>query len=399
MAAQAPNKISKAKSRLLMDHPFFATLLLRTQVLIQNHSKAGRPIELAATDGEAIYYNPEFLEQCSVEDVMAVLVHEVGHDSLLHSLRLGARQPDLANQAMDHAINLILEDQGFKAPKSVPGGWLADKQYKGMNWERIYDDMRRKQKDAPSPSQGAGAGSPGQNGSNGKPGAPQPGKDWLHGDVLPSPAKDPAAQAAAEQKAKQRVAAAATAARLAGKLSGDLARMVDEQLGAKVHWTDVLRDQMLRIVRARDNWGKRNRRFNQFYLPTRRSLAMGPICFIVDTSGSMNEEDLRKVCSEISHCAVQTKPENIRVVWADAQVKGEQVFSAVEFSYEALKPVGGGGTDMRVAFSYVEQYDPQVVILMTDLYSPWPENPPPFTLITLASTKAKHPDWMNVIRI
>ena len=194
---------------------------------------------------------------------------------------------------------------------ALPGGWLADPQYKSMNWERIYDDLRRKQKDPPPNGSGQkqGAGNPGdkpgqgsdQSGGQGR----QPGQDWLHGDVLPSPtAQDPAAQAKAEQQAKQRVAAAANMARMAGKLTGELARMVDEFLEAKVPWTDVLRNFMLRSVKSRDSWSRRNRRFRNVYLPTRHSLEMGPIIFIPDTSGSMMGDDMEKICSEISHCAL-----------------------------------------------------------------------------------------------
>lgn len=393
--SQSHPKISKAKSRLLMTHPFFATLLIRTPVLATNVSSGGMPVELAATDGEAIYYNPEFLDQCSVEDVMAVLAHEVGHDSLMHSLRLGHRNPGMFNQAADHAINLMLEDQGFKCPKAVPGGWLADPSYKGWSADKIYDDMRRKQKDNPPPKSGDG-----QNGQNGKPGPAQPGKDWLHGDVLPSPkAGDPASQAAAEQKAKQRVAAAANMARMAGKLTGELERMVGEFLDPKVHWTDVLREYMTRIVKARDNWSRRNRRFAAMYLPTRRSQEMGPIVFIPDTSGSMFGEDMEKICTEMAHCAIQTRPENIRVVWTDAAVKGEQIFDPSDFSYEALKPVGGGGTDMRVGLEHVEQYDPQVVVLMTDGYTPWPAKPCPYPVICIMTTKQPCPEWMQRIDV
>ena len=79
--SQQHSKISKAKARLMLNHPFFATLLLRTQVLVQDHSLGGAPVELAATDGSNIYFNPQFLDKCSVEDTMAVLVHEVGQIS------------------------------------------------------------------------------------------------------------------------------------------------------------------------------------------------------------------------------------------------------------------------------------------------------------------------------
>jgi predicted metal-dependent peptidase len=406
------SKLSKAKARLLMDHPFFATLLIRTPVEVTER------VALAATDGEKIYFNPHFLDECSVEDTMAVLAHEVGHDSLLHSLRLGLRNHDIWNQAGDHAINLMLEDQGFSCPKSVPGGWLADRKYKGWSADRIYDDLRRN----PPPKPKKGKGKPGEGDGDGddeseggagseqdgdgkqrtrgpgKPSGTQNGRDWLHGDVLPSPAKNPAEQAVAEQRAKQKVASAANMARMAGKLKGELARMVGEFLDSKVHWTDVLRDYMLKVVKARDSWQRRNRRFKQVYLPTRHEKKMGPIIFVPDTSGSMWGDDMEKICSEMAHCSAQTRPEHIRVVWADTQVAGEQVFEPTDFEYKKLKPVGGGGTDMRVPLKYVEKYNPQVVVLMTDGHTPWPDKEPPFPLIVICTTDVACPIG-QVIRV
>lgn len=397
-----PSKISKARSRLLMRHPFFATLLLRTPVEVTD---LGGHVQLAATDGEKIYYNPEFLEACSVEDVITVLAHEVGHDSLMHSLRVGTRNHDVFNQAADHAINLMLLDQGFKCPSSVPGGWLADEKYKGWSADRIYDDLRRNPPPKPKGGKtGKGdkpgkGGKPGQNGKGGKPGPKQEGRDWLHGDVLPNKAQDPAKQAAAEQRMKQKVAAAANMARMAGKLHGELARMVDEFLDAKVPWTDVLRDYMLRVVKSRESWTRRNRRFPSVVLPSRHERRMGPIVFIPDTSGSMWGDDMEKICSEMAHCAEQTQPESITVLWADTKVAGEQVFDPVEFEFSALKPVGGGGTDMRVPLKHAAQYDPQVVVLMTDGYTPWPDAPPPYPVIVICTTNKECPDWAEVIYI
>lgn len=394
MTAQV-NKISKAKARLLFDHPFFATLLLRSEVLVQDHSRGGSPIPFAATDGTAIYYNPEFLEKCTVDDVMAVLAHEVGHDALLHSIRLEERNPTLWNIAGDYAINLMLEEQGFKCPKAVEGGWLIDQKYKGWSADRIYDDLKRECSQQPDAGDKDGFGKPG--GQSGGIGDHLP-KDGLHGDVLPSPAKDQAEQAAAAQKAKQRVAAAANMARLAGKLRGELARMVDEFLEGSVPWADVLRDFMLQVVKERESWVRRNRRFKQIYLPTRWSRRMGPIVFIPDTSGSMWGDDMEKICSEIAHCAAQTQPSEIVVLWADTQIAGEQRFDVSDFEFSKLEPKGGGGTDMRVPLKHVEEMDPQVVVLMTDGYTPWPDAEPPYPLITLCTTEQACPVG-QVIRI
>lgn len=407
MATAAPTMptISKAKARLLMKHPFFATLLLRTQVTITDQ------VQLAATDGDRMYFNPTFLEKLSVEDVMTVMCHEIGHDSLLHSLRLGERNHELWNIACDHAINLMLIDQGFKCPKAVPGGWLADPKYKGWSADKIYDDLRRNPP-PPPPSGGQGDddddgddGDDQPGGSGSKPGkGDKPGKgkggqhkrDWLHGDLMPTPAKTEAEMAKAQQNAKQKVASAANFARMAGKLTGELARMVDECLETKVPWTEVLRDFMLRVVKSRESWNHRNRRFSKVYLPRRHEKRMGPIMFIPDTSGSMwyggnDQSDLDKICSEMAECATQTEPENITVLWVDTDVKGRQVFTPDEFELSKLEPEGGGGTDMRVGLKAAEALNPQVVVLMTDGYTPWPDAEPPFPLIVISTTAIASP--------
>lgn len=383
--AQPHPKISKAKARLLLAHPFFATLLVRTQVIVTD------AVMTAATDGKNHYYNPQLLEDSTVEEVMSDLVHEACHDSFLHSVRKGDRNPEIANYAMDYAINIVLEDCGFKAPK---GGWLVDQKYKGWYWERIYDDLRRNPPKSGAQGRGpAGPGMPGQ-GPNGE-------SIRLYGDVLPSPAATPAEKAQAEQAAKQKIASAANMARMAGKMPASLAALLDGLLESRVPWTDVLRDKMLKVVKSREAWVRRNRRFKHIYLPTRHERKMGPIVFVPDTSGSMwgKGGDLDKVCSEMAHCATQTRPENIRVIWADARVSSEQVFESYEeFSFQALKPTGGGGTDMRVPLKHAEQYDPQVVVLMTDGYTPWPADEPPFPLIVLCTTDVTVP-WGEVIRI
>lgn len=376
----AMDKISKAKTRLLLKHPFFASMLLRTETVITAKDDWGGAVDTAATDGSKHYINPDFLAGLTVDDVQTVMVHEAGHDLLLHSARRGLRDPHDWNVAGDHAINLMMEEQGFKCPKAL-GSWYADPQFEDLSTERIYDEIR----DPSRSGSGGGAGD-----------APGP----LGGDVRVPAYKDSVAQEAAEAATRQKIAMAAQMARMAGSLSGALARMVGDVMAPRVSWVDELREYMTKTTRERDNWARRNRRFKSLYLPSRRSKRVGPIVFVPDTSSSMwgKDKDLEIVCSELAHCAAMVKPESIRVVWADTAVEGEQEFSPATFSHAALKPVGGGGTDMRVALAHVVQYDPHLVILMTDGYTPWPDREPDFPLITVCTTKTRVPVG-KVIRV
>lgn len=381
-APQFPN-ISKAKARLLMQHPFFATLLLNTPVIVKEGV-----CEYAATDMKNIYLNPDYAAVATVEDLMSDLCHEVGHNALLHGPRMDGRNHRLWNIAGDHAINLMLEDQGFKAPK---GGWLADRKYTGWSAEKIYADLRDQQSAAQS--------QPGQ----GQPGAGQPGdgiaEDRMHGDLLPvAGAGDPAERAQTVRKMQQKVAQAAMAAKLAGKLKGQLATMVEDLLTPKVPWSEVLRDFLLRVVKDDESWTRRNRRYRSVYLPARHSERMGPIVIIGDSSGSIwcSPEDLQMFASEIQAVADQVMPEHIRLIWADTEVAGERVFEQGETLVFDVQ--GGGGTDMRVPLKYVEQYDPEVVILLTDGFTPWPSVEPPYPLIVCCNTETSVPVG-SVIRI
>lgn len=361
------DRVSKAKARLLMNHPFFATLLLQTPIVLDEH------VEYAATDMKRIMLNPRYAETASVPSLMTDLAHEAGgHIAFLHSVRQGVRDHQLWNIACDHAVNLMLKEQGFAVPE---GGWLCDEKYAGWSAEKIYDDLLQ---------QGRGGG--------------QPERDRMHGDLLPTHGRDdPAEYAETVRLAKQKVAQAAMAAKLAGKLRGELAKLVDEFLEPRVPWPDVLRDYLLRIVKDDESWVRRNRRFSDVYLPARHSEAMGPIVIIGDSSGSIwcSPEELEQFATEIQSVADLVQPEHIRLIWADTEVRGEEVFEQGDPLKFEVK--GGGGTDMRAPLAHVEQYAPEVVILLTDGYTPWPAEPD-YPLIVCCSTDTDVPIG-NVIRL
>lgn len=373
------NKMQKARAKMLIKHPFFATLMMSTP------SVETRDVPTAATDMAKLYYNPDFIESLDEEIVLFVLAHEVMHIALEHGLRLHTRNPMLWNVACDFAINLVLRECGF----TIWDKCLISDEFKGMSADQIYDKLQKEMDKARK----AGKPGPGERGNQRGDGG------GMVGDLKqPEGAGDPAEEAKLRRSVQQRVAQAANVARMAGKLNGDLERLVGEILDPKVPWKDLLRDYMTRATKDDETWTKRNRRFQGVYLPTRYSERMGEIVFIGDTSGSIGPEELDQVAAEIRAVADQVKPERIRAIWADTRVAAEQVFEDGEFFETGLKPAGGGGTDMRVPLEHVEQFEPQVVVLCTDGYTPWPDVEPPYPLIVCCSTDADCPVGM-VIRI
>jgi predicted metal-dependent peptidase len=373
------NRLQKARAKMLIKHPFFATLLMSTPMIIvtPDHALAAE-IPTMGTDMEKLYVNEEWVDTLDDDETLGVLAHEVMHIALAHGIRLMGRDHTIWNFACDFAINLVLKETGFTLPK----GGLIDDKYKDMSADQIYEQLMKevdKQRKA---------GNGGKTGEIGKQMLGDAG--GMLGDLRPNDAAaDPAHQAKVERSIQQRVAQAANVARMAGKLAGSLERLVGEILDPSVPWTDILRDYMTRITKDDEVWSRRNRRFQDVYLPARHSEKMGPIVLIGDTSGSIGNDELTKYTGEAVMIAEDVRPERIIFLWADTKVAGVQEFE--EGDPIVPQPKGGGGTDMRVPLKAAEEYQPEVVVLFTDGYTPWPEVEPDFPLIVCCTTDAEVP--------
>ena len=362
------SKLDKAKAQLLSKSPFFATLMMGTQ-LIEDPD-----ILTAATDGAKIFYNPEFIDGLSIGVVQFVLAHELGHMMYDHVGRKGPRNHRRWNYAGDYVINWLLKEDGFEIWDQA----MCSKDYADMSTEQVYSLLEQEAEEK------KGQGAPG----DGEEGQGKPNGNGI-GDDLREPAGGDAAKAGNATAMRQRVAQAANVARMAGKMSAGLAAFIDEVLNPKVSWQALLRDYMTRTNKDDESWSRRNRRFGQVYLPARFSERMGEIVIIADTSGSIGQDELNQVAAEINAIAEDVRPECIRVIWADTKVANEQTFEiGEEITFE---PAGGGGTDMRVPLEHVAQYNPEIVILITDGYTPWPAGEPEYPLIVCCTTNTTVP--------
>lgn len=375
MAMMTP--MSKARAKLLLQHVFWAGIIIPTP-MIEDES-----IPTAATDMVTVIYNPKFINSLTTEVVLFVLVHEAMHIMLKHGIRRGNRDPAAWNIACDFAINIQLKDWGF----TLWDQCLVDPKYRGMSAEAIYDSF---------PRRGGGGG------KERKPGdKPQPGDDDFQGgfggDLKEPKDMDAEGKAKIEREINGKITQAHTIARMAGKMPANLDKMLNAFLNPKVPWFEELQDLLTRVCYDEENWNRRNRRVQSYYLPSRYNLKCGEIVVIGDTSGSMGQPDMDRAAAEINGAKDQVNPERIRMVWADAKdCNHMETFEDGEDL--VLHPKGGGGTDMRLPMKFVEQFDPRVVIMITDCETPWPTTEPDYPLIVVSTTKGKCP-WGRTIHV
>lgn len=359
---------------MLLKHVFFATPLLGSPM------SAREDIPTMATDSVSIYYNVMFIAELSLDELMFVLAHEVMHIILKHAFRRGNRHPRMWNVACDFVINRILMESGCGKMPTGKNAGLYDKKWDGMSEEQIYDKLMQEEEKKQKNRKGYEVGDDYDMGGT--------GEDILDlpGDMTPDEIEK------VKRGIDQKVAQAASMARLAGKLPGELEKLIENMLNPVVPWQDLLRDYMTRVVKEDESWSRRNRRYWNVYLPDRHNERMAGLTIIGDTSGSIGPEDYARIATEIKAIIEDVNPEFIRVMWADTRTAGVQMMDPSDFTGpKALKPKGGGGTDMRVPLKDAVEYDPPVVVLITDGYTPWPDHEPPYPLIVVCTTNAACP--------
>jgi predicted metal-dependent peptidase len=388
----AAKRIQKARTTLLLDHPFFGTLLFR----LKGHETPS--VKTMATDGVSLFYNPDFVATLSAAELTGVLAHEVLHPGLQHHVRRGNRGTKRWNMACDYAINPLVIDAGLALPKDV----LIDNRFRGMSAERIYNLIKEEDDDGGQQDdrQGSSEDSPdGRGRDKDEPSSPEtPGG---FGQVLDAPdAADAEGKDADEQARDWQIAVeqAETISKLAGKLPAGLERSLQGAEEARVDWRELLRRAWSETTPSDYSWMRPNRRhiWQGLYLPGVQREGVGEVVIFVDCSGSINARQLSLFEAEVRSILEGQRPERVYVVYFDAHVHKVDVYEAGQQIH--LTPVGGGGTDFRPCFQWVEEshVQPQILVFLTDLYGTLPDHPPPHPVLW-ASTGSQHAQFGQVV--
>lgn len=365
----AMEKIIKARAGLVLDEPFFASLALRLSL------KEDATCETLWTDGRTIGFNPAFVDELPLDQVKGALCHEVMHLACTHHTRRGERDHRKWNMAGDYAINQILADSKI----ALPDGALINQAFAGMSADQIYTMLPDEQPGGGQGGQGGGQGQPDPNGQGSQP--PQdPGGCGEVRDMTGPDGKPATAAEIAQENQNWKVAAAQamTQAKAIGDVPAGLARLVGELLSPKVDWKEVLRRFVDQAAKNDYTWTRPNRRYLNagLYLPALYSETLPQIVIAVDTSGSIDDEQINQFAAEMT-AILRDHKTTCNVLYCDTEVAGVETFASDDLPLK-LHPQGGGGTDFRPPFAWVEKYGitPACLIYLTDMCCDrFPEQP------------------------
>lgn len=344
-----PTKLDRAKVALTLDHPFFASILMKRKLIARDD------IPTAAVDQRGqIYYNPKFVESLTVPQCVFLLAHEVGHVIGQHAARLGSRNAKKWNIAGDAWINDML--RAADVGEFIDGGVYMPGS-KDRTVDEIYNEL-------PDPPDGNGTGN---------------GPGGIGDDLLDEgqPMTDDERQRL-DAQLRVEIAQAAQAAKMQGKMPAALAEIVADLIDPGTPWYEILERYMVSFTKADYSWSRPNRRYlpSGHYLPsTGKTPQMGEVVVQIDVSGSISKIELDHYNGHLKRIVEQCSPERVHVLYVDTSVQRHDTFECGEEF--GLQFYSGGGTDMPAGFDYLAEngIEPDVFVCLTDGYTPFGEPP------------------------
>lgn len=400
-------KLSAARTKLILDKPFLGALVLRLPM------EEGDPkwCPTTATDARKFYFNPDYIDALSSEHLQFVLAHEALHCALSHFARRGHREQKRWDMACDLAVNDLLVKDGL----TPPPGALVDIGFDGMTAEEIYPSLQDefeepmdrhlydKQDDAdhdqqevqgkqqqPTPEQ-----PPREGGSSG---GERKEKGGLGGAPAPL---TPDERETLNTQWQQRLAGAAQIAMQVGKMGDAMARLIDHLLQPQLPWRNLLAHYVSNIARDDYSYARPStRRGDPAVYPSLRS-AQVHVTVVLDTSGSITDEELRQFVTEIDAIKAQLRA-RIVLHACDAQLAVDGPWEFEPWDELALPREfrGGGGTDFTPVFEWQGQQEqlPDLLIYFTDAEGEFPAQEPTFPVLWLVKGKGVVP-WGRRVQL
>ena len=353
-------KLLLSRFRILNRHGFYGLLLMHMRFGLDDSCPT------AYTDGYQINFNPKFLDELSKSELDFVMMHEIMHVVFKHCFRGRKTDPLLFNIACDIVVNSNILYSNNMDLKSITienygeSMHLAPNKKEGYLYtaEEVYNMLI---KDAM------------KKGSNSK-FEDSSFDDHNHWEEVDDDF--------VIDEWERRVINAAESIGNRGEGCGNIPLGVDRFINslkkATVDWRVLLND-FISLEIGDYSFTPPDRRLDgPFYMPDFNELVEieddpKEILFMVDTSGSVNNEQITQAYSEISGALEQFPSLEGYLGFFDTEVYQPVPFSSIDDILRII-PKGGGGTNFFAVFAFIQKLDvkPKAIVILTDGYAKIP---------------------------
>ena len=354
-------RIALSRVRILLNHGFYGLLLMNVKLLVDENC------DTAFTDGNSITFGSSFLDQISDKEIDFILMHEILHIALRHCSRQEKRDNNLFNIACDIVVNSnILKSNNMNIESITLNKFgesmhLAPNNKEGYLYtaEEVYEMLIKNSNVSNQLSYGLSFDDHSKWGNDN-----YEEKEWIQ-KVL---------------NAKSTIDLQNKRTNCCGNLPLCIERMYLELTKPKVDWKTILNEFVQEII-CDYSFFPPDKRFHDydFFLPdfNDKEKEISNILFMVDTSGSISNEILTNIYSELKGALEQFNDKLEGYLgFFDAKVIEPIPFSNIDELLQ-IKPYGGGGTKFDIIFDYVNMHmrneTPKSIIILTDGYAPFPD--------------------------
>lgn len=366
-------KISQAKAKLLVDYPYFGTLASKL-ALVENDD-----IEAFISNGVKLEYRSEYLNELEINELEFIFANGAMHASLAHDKRRNNRSGWLWQMATDMAINDMLVENGM----TLPYGAQYRKRFAGMYAEEIYAELKadilREEDNLEYEADNADDIEP-NNDNKDTDQTPQQTEEQLQEEILHEQLLAEEAISLLESEFKR------------GEAPKTIDRFFQLEYEGKIDWRDELKVALDRYFR--DDYTllppSKKLLYTGIYLPSSISQTFR-LVIVVDSSGSVDEGLLNTFLSEVNFLMSLIANYQIEIIVCDDKVHSHKTFYSGDSLDVELR--GGGGTDYRPAFDFIEQNldDTKLVLYFTDLEGRFPQNRPNYEVKWISSKTQEVP--------
>ena len=362
-------KIEKAYKKLLIENPFYGLFLLGLSKVID------KSVETACVRKRGIncelVINPEYWETLDDIQQLNLIQHEIYHIVFQHMFMTPFfKNHEVLNVAADCEVNSYLQN--------LDDTWIVPSMFNAESklGTKVYYDIIMSQTPPPSPQGGGGS-----NGSNGLPDTKDDHSSW---DKEFKECSDAEKQLIQNQINSQIKTATEQTMKMRGTIPAEMKAIVDELFKPKPRvfdWKAYFRRMLGSIY---DINIKKTRRKESIRFPGAAGIKHKKkvsILVAVDTSGSVNDEELKDFFSEITY-----------IYKAGARITILECDAAISANYEYTgkwtgKVHGRGGTDFQPVIDYYRKNikDYAALVYFTDGECSIPNNVPRDTIWVITS--------------
>lgn len=372
------HKIAAARLSATARMPYLASAIFASTVVAERDSGT-----ISIDRSWQLHADPAIVDAMTVEQLGRLFVHLSGHVIRDHASRAGRlgvaedNQRGRWNRCADAEINddLLVDDLVPDVAPDLPANlWCEPGRLAESYYEAARDGRRRW--DCGSGADGCDRAGDGT------------------GNIDPRQAQLLRLGVAAEIQREH--------GREPGSVPGGWLRWAESVLPSRIDWRRVLAAEVRSAIAAVAgkvdySYRRPSRRAHlnrKVVLPTLRR-PIPDVAIVCDTSGSMHERLLARALTEIEAVLTRAglRQAQVRVLAVDTDV---HVVRRVSRAAQ-VRLAGGGGTDMGAGIEAAAQLRPRpsVVVVLTDGYTPWPDQPPTGirVIVGLLTEGMRPPGW------